>query len=390
MNSLFDSPPPVLVVGSGNGETVLSLEEDLLLDRKYEVDSYELFGGSGVNYTLRLLNAKTPVFPVLPLGADDLGVRIRNEILASAYRAQAPEPILRYIESSRFLNDFLKTQRAVILVEGSRRTIFADKLHSGAQFFRQQLENSIAYFKERVASENAAVMIGHIHSDHPRCCAVRPGESARHIIDTFWRDNAVFCNFGAGQTCMGADYWDEHLKKVKLFQLNLREIKSFFSTGSSVPCLADILDWFKRRNITLVVTLDKFGSIASYKDGRDGVIVSWPREFPGFLDPTGAGDAFFAGLVHELRRAPDFSFSEFYNAIETATVWATYACGHFGGSSNCPAPETLEEFKSERYFNERDSQLLTIKEADLILRVFDRMTNIPKRSAKSEKEKQRD
>jgi sugar/nucleoside kinase (ribokinase family) len=217
-------------------------------------------------------------------------------------------------------------------------------------------------------------MIGHIHSDHPGCCNERPGECARHIIQNFSENSAVFCNFGAGQICMGADFWEEDLVKTRLFQLNLSEIKSFFSNKSPSPTLSDILDWFRSREISVVITLDKFGSIASYKDGRDGVVIAWPREFAGFLDPTGAGDAFFSGLVHDLYKTPDFTFADFYNAIETATVWATYACGHFGGSSNCPDSRTIENFKEEFFHRGKNNQILTLKEADLILRVFDRMT----------------
>ncbi len=364
---------PVLAVGSGNGESVLHLEETLRLDRKYEVDCYELYGGSGVNYTLRLLNAGTPVFPVISLGADELGNRIRREILSAAYKADASETICGYLESRDFLNENLTTQRAVILVEGARRTIFADKMRSGADPFLQQTKKAVALFKETYSSEKPFVMIGHIHSDHPRCCSRKPGECARHIIDNLADDCPVFCNFGSGQICLGAEYWDEALGKVALFQLNLGEVKRFFSKESSNLSLPEIFEWFRRRQVTLVITLDKFGSIASYKDGRNGVIVSWPREIPGFLDPTGAGDAFFSGLVHSLHRTPEFEFSDFYGAIETATVWAAYACRHFGGSSNCPDTETLRKFKNEFYNHEKNSQIITIKEADLILRVFDRM-----------------
>jgi hypothetical protein len=73
-----------------------------------------------------------------------------------------------------------------------------------------------------------------------------------------------------------------------VFQLNLHEMRRFFSQRNARVSLFDIVQWFRERRITAVITLDKFGAIGTYKDGRDGIILAWPFEIQGFVDSTGA------------------------------------------------------------------------------------------------------
>jgi sugar/nucleoside kinase (ribokinase family) len=93
------------------------------------------------------------------------------------------------------------------------------------------------------------------------------------------------------------------------------------------------------------------------------------------VDPTGAGDAFGAGLMYMLWDKPDFSFEDFVRAIEEARVWAAYACTHLGGSARCPDRGTLLKFYDD-YFS-HDSEAIEIlvssKEVGSILRIFDKI-----------------
>ena len=63
----------IIVVGSGSPECVLKLEHEIKRDRKYVVKYHDLLGGSGINYTFRLLQAKIPVFPIISIGKDETG-----------------------------------------------------------------------------------------------------------------------------------------------------------------------------------------------------------------------------------------------------------------------------------------------------------------------------
>ena len=46
---------PIITVGSGNVEYILEHDGEVELGKKHIIDSYELIGGSCVNYSLRLL-----------------------------------------------------------------------------------------------------------------------------------------------------------------------------------------------------------------------------------------------------------------------------------------------------------------------------------------------
>ena len=83
----------ILVVGSGNAETVLDLQSDLVIGQKHDVKRVELYGGSGVNYTLRLAHYDgTRVLPILSIGQDGIGKSIQQELLQAmdAQRVRTP------------------------------------------------------------------------------------------------------------------------------------------------------------------------------------------------------------------------------------------------------------------------------------------------------------
>jgi sugar/nucleoside kinase (ribokinase family) len=160
-----------------------------------------------------------------------------------------------------------------------------------------------------------------------------------------------------------------------VFQLNLHEMRRFFSQRDAKVSLSDIVQWFKDkdRQITAIITLDKFGAIGTYKDGSKGVILAWPFEIQDFVDSTGAGDAFGAGLVSQLCGKADFSFAEFFDAIEVARTWAAYACRFLGGATDCPDQQLLQEFSEKKLAQRTDPvEVQEMKHVDRILRILDK------------------
>jgi len=372
IEQMVGPPGYILVVGSGNGERVLQFDGVLQLGRKYMSSCHEFLGGSGVNYTLRLINAGFPVFPIVSIGKDRLGHIIREEILVSARKNNLSRQALEFVDSEDFFVANIRTVLSTILVEKTQRTIFTEQIH-GAEHFKDYTQNRLTSLDTQPGANIKAVAVGHILADNPALNPSHPGECSRYIIQSFCDRCFVFANFGNSQIRMGAEFWEEDLKKLSVFQLNLAEMREFFARNTSTKPLVNIIKWLQERNITAVITLDKFGAVGTYKDGRDGVVLAWPFEFEGIVDSTGAGDAFGAGLVSKLYQKADFSFTEFFTAIGEARVWAAYACTALGGATNCPNRRQLKEFRKELLAAQPDPvEVERLGHAERILRILDR------------------
>jgi sugar/nucleoside kinase (ribokinase family) len=360
----------ILVIGSGVGENVLTVDSEVRLGEKHIVNRYELLGGSGLNYTFRLSCTGHPVLPILSIGRDLLGHKIQREIAKTLNENQILQ-FLDYVESERLFCDELTTPQSTIIVSEDKRTIFTETMQ-GVHNFKDFALNRI---EELQGYQNAikAVMIGHIYADNPGLNPAEPGEITKAIIENFFGKTLIFANFGESQLCLGDSFWKEHLSKIDVFQLSLSEVRKFFSNNNEVSSLTDIISWFRRNCTTAIITLDKFGAVATFKDGRDGVILSWPYELDNILDSTGAGDAFGAGLISMLYKKQVIEFYDFLSAIRRARVWAAYACTTIGGAKDCPNNVALQTFETEvmkREFN--PVEVRNLNHADLVLRLLDK------------------
>ncbi|MDP3442769.1 MAG: carbohydrate kinase family protein, partial [Ignavibacteria bacterium] len=177
-----------------------------------------------------------------------------------------------------------------------------------------------------------------------------PSDITKRIIDKYkdkkkYKTN-IMINLGSSQIISGLDYWEKSMQDCDVVQFNLHEAKRLFSVNQTVtpPNLLSIIHWLQEKKITALITLSKFGAIGSYKDGKDGLIFAWPIETNDFIDPTGAGDAFSAGMASILCEKPSFSFADFFQAINIGKFWATYACTKIGGCGDCPTMDTINDF----------------------------------------------
>jgi sugar/nucleoside kinase (ribokinase family) len=318
------------------------------------------------------LTAGVTVFPVLAIGDDPIGREIRDQIGTAASAVGHHEGLEAFLSSKRFFASGLRTPQSVILVENRRRTIFSEATGSQRSLIAH-LKACLAYFEREMPGPAKALVIGHIRPDGSTNCIDQPGHCTKHLVDSFYRKAPIYLNFGDSQIRLGLEFWRDTLPKATIFQLNLAEIKALFRAANTTPSLEEIVEWFQRQGITTVITLDKFGALGSYGHGREGLVFARPHYLEGVIDPTGAGDAFGAGMISYLVRGADFTFDRFRRAVDEARAWAAIACRQPGGAAHCPTRGKIDRFRRRfRVGNHSSLEVVTGREATRVLRKIDR------------------
>lgn len=377
----------ILVVGSGNAETVLDLRSDLVIGQKHDVKRVELYGGSGVNYALRLAHYDgTHVLPILSIGQDGIGKSIQQELLLAMNADRVRTPASDFVASPDLLCIGLTTPQSTVVTASEQRTIFREAMR-GAEHFCAFAERRLAEVQavDGVSFNVGAAMIGHVYADRPGVCTAQGGTITKRVIRAFQDRAILFANFGESQYCLGASFWEEELRALTVFQLSVEEAHPFFgncrrpgggcSRQDGPRSLSDMLRWFQERDITAVLTLDRFGAVATFR-GLEGVFFAPAFELDNFEDSTGAGDAFGAGLVHSLCLAggPP-TVDGFYAAIKNARLWSAHACTTRGAASQCPSQAELEAFEAELRRKGQEPDQIDCRDLaawDGILRIVDR------------------
>ncbi len=331
----------IVVIGGANLEYLITSENKIIPNNKNAVTMEELYAGSGLNYTLRLLHAGEAVYPILFVGDDYIGHRVQ-EITLKAIKLEDND-IRSFIENG-FLIPGVDTSKSTIIVEGNSRTVLShDK--NRKNLFRPFLEKRVSRLKSP-----ASVIIGHIHNDKPDIAKHEKELSTLYAIDYFsTKASLIYANIGASQIAHGFDFWKKYLPKIDILQLNIHEIKELFQReGEASPPLQNIFDRLVRLNISAIITLDKFGAIGVMKNRSNALFLARPVELGDrFVDSTGAGDAFCAGMVSVLNGKKSFSEEEFQSAMEVARSWAAYACTSYGGANDCPDTKTISAFHKD-------------------------------------------
>ncbi len=327
----------IIVIGGANVEYIVKSEEEIVQGAKNSVEIEELYGGSGVNYTMRLLCTGERVYPLLYLGDDYAGIQIQKSI-SSALIAEDPK-IRYFIEKKEFFIPKVQTPKSTIIVEGNKRTILTHDKNDKNRFrpfIAQRLKET---------QNPSALIIGHIHNDKPALCN-HPEELSTVFAIKYFADKniLIYVNFGASQLEHGFLFWKPYLRFIDIFQLNICEIKNFFKSKTSNPSLYDVLKIILKLNITAIITLDKFGALGILKN-HDKIFMARPVELgEKFMDSTGAGDAFCAGMVSVLKGKKNISEHDFKEAMQIARSWAVFACTTYGGANKCPSAEAIETF----------------------------------------------
>ncbi len=322
----------ILVIGGANIEYILKSKLPIVQGSKNFVEIEELFGGSGVNYSLRLLHYEERVIPLLFVGDDSTGEQI--------YAKFAPFGI----DKEKFFVPALQTPRSTIIVEGTHRTILsqdANKINIFQPFLQQRCKEIATV---------GAVIIGHIHNDRKEINQQQDRLSSLYILEYFKsaKETLVYANFGASQLEYGFDFWKTHLCKIDIFQLNIYELRVFLDGGQSCN-LACLIQKIQDLGIHMIITLDQFGAIGIMKGDKKRIFMARPiNDTENFVDSTGAGDAFCAGMVSVLKGDKNFSQAHFMKAMERGRSWASYACNSYGGANNCPSKEQITRYHDEK------------------------------------------
>jgi sugar/nucleoside kinase (ribokinase family) len=325
----------IIVIGGANIEYIVKSDTNIIQGSKNYVEIEELYGGSGLNYTLRLLKSGKQVTPLLYVGKDSIGIDIQKHLLDYCDGFSS-----KFIDNDNFFVKGIKTLRSVIVVEGSYRTILAQDQNSTNLF--------LPFLKNRLTKELevSSVVIGHIHNDASDINKDSNELSTEFVIDYFSNlKKLIYCNFGSSQLSYGFSFWKDRLRMIDMFQLNIHEAKSFFKISDKPPTLLEIVEHLCSLRISGVITLDKFGAIGFTKVLKATIFMARPVWLGDELvDSTGAGDAFCAGMVYSLDEDTEFSAEKFKIAMEVARSWSVYACKSYGGANACPSLQTIEAF----------------------------------------------
>jgi len=321
----------ILVIGGANIEYILKSKTNIIQGSKNFVDIEELLGGSGVNYSLRLLAYGESVFSILFLGDDSTGRQIYDAI--SHYK--------KYNENDFFVPS-ISTPRSTIIVEGAHRTILsqdANKTNTFQAFVAKRIDDAGAV---------GAVIIGHIHNDRAEINQKGETLSTLYTLEHFKEtETLVYANFGASQLEYGFSFWKKHLEKIDILQLNIHELSTLLTNGKSCN-LTCLIKKIQKLPINIIITLDKFGAMGFMKDEKNRLFMARPIDnIKGFVDSTGAGDAFCAGMVSRLKGRKRFSALDFKEAMEKGRSWATFACKSYGGANHCPNKTTINAFHAK-------------------------------------------
>ena len=345
----------IIVFGSATHEKICQITSDLKIGEKHTIDIPKVFyGGSGVNYSLRLINQENIVIPILSVGADHIGKSIQSEIF-NAYKFFKNNDNLsddnifnnsiidKYIKSDDFHCKSINTSQSTTIIRyRNTRTVLAEKL-DGIDGYEEFVKNKIALLKSDNRLNIKAVMIGHIYTDANKNKPIVTEHIINEFIDTH---TLIFINMGNSQLAYGFDYWKAFNSDRIVFQFSFSEVKRLFHTNSNISKINEIMNEFKKIKVNVIITLDKLGAIARFRDD-ERIIMVWPFELADkLLDTTGAGDAFGAGFVANFLNSR-WDFHDFQRAIEQARVWAAYACTTEGAAYQCPNKSKLQRFQNE-------------------------------------------
>lgn len=345
MNSKVEVQAPIHVFGSANVEHIFLPEKKLTIGTKCSSDSKEVFGGGGLNYSSRLMAMGVDAVPHLFLGDDRIGRSIQEYILDIARDGCLSDQISKFVSSKNFCVPKATTSHATIIVQGSQRTILSKRTKE-PHFYQDHLKENIRFANTLGLSESGGVIIGHLRCDNNKGENDPDIQLTETLVNQYVGKAPIIVNFGSTQLSKGYLYWKDRIADDVIYQFNLEEAKTFFtdSIGDN-PSLVDIIHFFSEKNITGVVTLDRFGAVANFRDGENGVLLAWPLlDISQITDPTGAGDAFAAGMMAQLKGIKEISFGDFFSAVKNGRDWAAYACTTYGGSGDCPNKTEINKF----------------------------------------------
>ena len=357
--------PRVVTIGGANAERVLVVDPDRFrLGGKHTLRPEPLLaGGSAVNHACRLLATGTPAEPIVPACRDATGDVVLATLREAATRGglEAPGDGPLFMDAAHLATPF-----TTIVTVGTERTIYTEFSKDLFEPYASHLRAALTGISK---DPPGAVMIGHVHADRERAPGYG-GALTESVIDACHQAGVpIFANFGSAQYQLGADHWEDALPKIACFQLGVDEARAFVASArGGAPTLMDILDWFQSR-CTIVITMERMGAVARLA-GSPNVVLTWPYHIE-VQDPTGAGDAFGAGLVSSMLEVPLADDAALERAMDRGGLFAARACTTRGGADDCPTSSALDEFRASNAAVS-DTEIMLPERARQVVELLDR------------------
>lgn len=334
----------ILVIGSGLREKVFTdprvfqVQGDSI---RIQSDGKEIierplthYGGSGVNWSIRLAKTGHPILPILSVGPDEIGREIQQFVLSAINPTTTSNAICNFTESDSFLcNDLISAEAPVFSAKHLRIALTPEI--EGVKSFEEFVERRL----KDIPCKIGTVMLGHIYADAK--CNKR---ISRMILEKFKKSALIYVNFGKSQMSYGIDDWEYDIQNsISVIQMSFAEARFFFQHQIA---LIQIIKWFWDRKTTAVITLDQVGIVGVFGNNPQRIVCgsSYQLAEGELKDSTGAGDAFGAGVVSILNGDMAFGFEKFVECINTGRVWSAHACKVVGSSINSPSNSELSEF----------------------------------------------
>lgn len=223
-------------------------------------------------------------------------------------------------------------------IPGDFIEVVHDELTAGAYITTDRSDNQITAFNPGAMTRSASFDVGRIEVENA-LAVIAPGNlEDMYAFSARFKERGIPCIFDPGQSLPAweADRLREAVAGSEVLISNDYELELIKEkTGLSSGDLLGMTGW-------LITTRGEEGSEVRFRKGRDTKIVHIPPASPREVcDPTGAGDAYRAGLVKGLR----LPGKDVLHAARMGSVSAAYAVEVYGTQT---FRFTVEEFR-ERF-----------------------------------------
>jgi sugar/nucleoside kinase (ribokinase family) len=313
------------VVGLAGQDELLVANAGITRGGKVPVQRMDTLGYFGLNLAVHLTAQDIPTTLVTVLGSDAVGEKIAAFVRELGIRLHATCIPGRPTPSSH------------ILVQDGERTVFRTQGSAAEAWTEEHIPWHLFYAEGRFANRPFAwLALGHLPADEAGTITGRLIQTAHRAgIPVSWTP-------GGTQIRYTADRFIDELRLLRLLVLNREEAIAFCQLPADTSGRDAALTLAARcGKQAIVVVTDGGKSPAVCHDSEHGCLYLVPPLPIQVVDPTGAGDAFHAGLVAGLIKGMDLEATlelARQKAAAICTVWGADGLGH---GRNGAEPELL-------------------------------------------------
>jgi len=352
----------ILIIGGAYWtRKIIEPTSEYIQGNKYMLPSncfFEHAGGGGFNYAARLLSLGINIIPVLPIANDIYGFEIKKSLILASKKVHVD-----FNPNSLVLMDTKenRTPSSTIIKDGIDTKSYNEFSKKILDNFSDHYHNVI----KTITHDPDFIFIGHIHSDFQN-----NGSLTKEIINFFYEKHIpIYANFGLSQIIQGFDALKNILLKIDFLQLNIFELKNFFSK-QKIRNLAHALDLL-REYCTIIITCGELGALVQVKKSP---IISYVRAYDiskdEIIDTVGAGDAFGAGLLSYLIQKIPKTEKIPMVALNRANICAAHSCTMDFPSNIFPDLNELNNF-ANNHISPSKIENFNIRDCNQILDIID-------------------